>query len=329
MGLEAFRKIQGGIESTPGTAVPATAKWMGMHLAASLKDREIVMPSDERGDLAAAHRSYSPAYLWESKLSGELTFEDAIFLAGMAVKGGVTPSTVDTSARLWTYTPSLTAANTPDTFTLEFGDNTQCYEAEYVFIKALEISGSVNEALKFAADLLGRQLTAASFTGALSNRTVESALVKKTSLYMDDTGGSIGATAKTGILIDWTWRLPAHFVAKDRQDGNLYFSAFGEVRMQPELEMLVEFTSGVATLRTKYTAETRQLVRLKTLGSLCGAATALRTVQIDGAYKIVEFDTLDERDGASVVRMKLLGEYDATWTKLFELQIQNAVTAIP
>src|SRR6185503_16784321 len=106
--------------------------------------------------------------------------------------GGITPATIDTSGRTWTHTPSLTAANTPDCKTLEFGDDTQEYEAEYVFAKNLELSGSLDQAIKVSADLVGRQLTAASFTGSLSDRTVESALAQKAKLYMDDSGGTIG-----------------------------------------------------------------------------------------------------------------------------------------
>lgn len=329
MGLPGLKRIQGGLESVAGTAVAATAKWPAMLLGGSLKDRTLIQPADERGSMAAAHRSYAPSYLWQDKLSGDVTFEDFIILLGMAIKGGIAPSTVDTSAKLWTYTPSMTAANTPDTYTLEFGDNVQAYEAEYVFATGLEISGAMDEALKFSADIVGRQLTATTFTGALSDRSVETALTNKTKLYIDDSGGTIGNTQKTATLIEWTWRLPSHFVVKRYQDGTLYFTAHAETKMQPELDLLCEFNSSVATLRTKYIAETRQLVRLKTLGSLCGAASALRTIQIDGAYKIMEIDTLDERNDSNVTRLKLSGEYDATWTKLFELQVQNAVTALP
>ena len=328
MGLAALRKIQVGKETTPGTAVAATAKYMGMMLTTNLDDRIIVQPKDERGSLAGTHRSYTPNYLWNGSLQGNVTYEDLPYILRMALIGAVSPTTVDTSARLWTYTPSLTAANVPDTNTLEMGDDTGEYEAEYVFATNLEISAAVDDALKFRADLVGRQLAASTFTGALADRTVEDALGAKTKLYMDDTGGTIGTTQKTLTLIDWTWRLPAHFVVKRHQDGNQYFSGYSEVKMEPELDLLVEYNSTLRTLRTKYTAETRQLVRLRTQGSLAGAATALREVTIDGAYKIVEMGSFDERAGADVVRMKLKGEYDATYAKLFEISAQNAVAAL-
>lgn len=330
-GLAALRRIQVGQEGVAGTPVPATAKLMGMMLRAPLKDREIVQPEDERGSLAAAHRSYAPGYMWgPATLEGDVTFEDIMYLLGMAVCTYPEPTVPGggTLSRLHTWTPSLTAANVPDTFTFELGDDAEQYEAEHCFATNLEISAAIDAAMRFSAGIVGRQLTTTNWTAGLSDRVVESALAAKTTLYMDDAGGTIGATAKTATLIDWTWRLPGHFVVKKRQDGVLYFTGYSEIKMKPELDLLVEFNAGVVTLRDKYVAETRQLVRLKTLGSLIETAL-YKTLQIDGAYKIVEFDTLDERDGADIVRMKLSGEYDATWGKLLEVQVQNTLANYP
>jgi len=329
MGLAALKRLQLGLESTSGTNVPATAKLMGVTAGHALGDRVITQPDEDRGNLSAAFRTFTPTLLWQDTLRGSLTFEDALYYLSMAVKGGVSPTTVDTSARLWTFTPSLTAANAPDTYTLEIGENTQEYEAEFCFAESLEITGAAESECQFSAGIVGRQLSASTFTPALSDRTVESALAYKTSLYMDDTGGTIGSTQKTGTLLDWRWRLPQHFVRKRQMDGNQFFSSYSEVKMRPELELTVELVSNVVTLRTKYTAETRQLVRLKVLGSLCGAVTALRTLQIDGAYKITGFDTIDERNGASIVKLHLMGEYDPTYAKLFEIAVQNSLQVKP
>lgn len=329
MGLAALKKVQAGRESVRGTPVVATAKWAGIQAGHNLGDREIRQPEEDRGNLSLAFRSYTPTLLWTDTLRGSVTYEDAIIPLSMALGGGVTPTTVDTSARLWTFTPNLTTATNPDTFTVEIGDNIQCYRAEYVFATGLEFTGAIEEEVQQNTPVVGRQLTTSTFTGSLTDRTVESVLAQKTVLYMDDTGGTIGSTVKSAMLMDWRWRMPAFYVPKRLMDGNQYFSSHSQVKLRPELEMTFEFVSGVATLRTKYTSETRQLVRLKATGNLRGAATALATFQIDGAYKITAFDTLDERQGASIVKMTLMGEYDATWGKLTEVQVQNSISTIP
>lgn len=329
MGLAALKRIQGGKEGTRGTAVAATAKWTGITAGHRLGDREVRQPVEDRGSLAAAFRSYTPSLLWQDTLRGSVTYEDAILLFSMALAGGITPTTVDTTARLWTFTPNLTAATNPDTFTVEIGDDTQCYEAEYVFCESLELTGAVGEEVQVSANVVGRQLSTSTFTPALADRTVESALAQKTTLYMDDTGGTMGTTPKTGLLMDWRWRLPAFYIRKRTMDGNSYFTAHSQVKLQPQLELTCEFTSAVHTLRGKYTGETRQLVRLKTTGTQVGGVSAVKTLQIDGAYKITGLETLDERDGASTVRMTLSGEYDSGWGKLIEIQVQNSLSTLP
>jgi hypothetical protein len=328
MGVAALRRIQAGLETTRGTAVAATAKWMGMMVEADLGDRPVVQPEDERASLAMAHRSYIPFVLWDSKISGNVTFEDLPFLLQMAIVGAVTPTIPVGTVRLWTFAPSLTVAQNPATYTVEFGDDVQAYEAEYCFLKDLEIGATLDDVLKFNAGLVGRQLTATTFTASLADRTVRDALAAKTRLWMDDTGGTIGTTAQAATLLDWTWKLPQHFVPKRHQDGNLYFSNHSELKMRPELDLTVEFIAGVATLRTKYLAETRQLVRLRSTGSNIEGAHD-REVTIDGAYKITNFEQLDERNGATIVQMHLVGEYDTTWAKLFEVIVRNSVAALP
>jgi hypothetical protein len=297
-----------------------------------LKDREIAQPEEWRGSLAKASRGYTKSQLWQDKVQGDATFQDLIILLGMAVKGAVAPTTPAVgpapTARLWTYAPTLTAVNTPDTYTVEFGDEAQAYEAEYVFATSLELAGAMNEPVKVSADITGRRLSTSTFTPALADRTVESALAQKTVLSLDDAGGVIGTTAVSGTVFGWKWTLPEHFVPKRQMDGQLYFSSVTEKRMQPKLELTCEFNSTFAAVRAKYAADTAQLARLDVLGSLI-AATEFRRLRIDGAYRITEIDKLDESDGTTVVGMTLLGEYDATFAKLFELSVENTLTALP
>lgn len=329
MGLAALKRIQAGKESTPGTAVAATAFWMGMTLAGNLSDRTVTQPMDQRNSLVKAHRNYQPSYVWRDTLDGEVTYEDITYLLSIAVQGGRTSSAVDITARQWTFAPSSTAANTLDTFTMEFGDNSGAYEVEYVFAESLEISGALDEALKFKAGLVGRQISTSTFTASLSARVVESALAAKTRIWIDDATGTIGTSTKDQTLLDWTWRLPEHFVAKRHQDNSLTFSTHSELQMQPELDLVVEFNSNIEALRKKYAAGTSQLVRLKTIGAVIGATTVTKTLQIDGNYTITEFGVLDERNGASICTIKLMGEWNSTWAKLFEIQVLSTNTTMP
>ncbi|MGH9485741.1 MAG: hypothetical protein ACRD1F_11860, partial [Terriglobales bacterium] len=305
-GLAAFRRVQIGKEAVAGTPVAATAKVMGCTMDHALGSRKIVQPSDDRGSLAESFRSFTSQYDWKDALKGNATFEDILYLLRMALVGGVTPTVVDTSAYQWLYEPSLTAANAADSCTIEFGDDAQAYQTNYAFATDLQLSGQLDAAIQMEAALAGRDLAAVTFTPALANRTVEDARSEMTVHYSDDSGGTLGTTRLAATVLDWTWKLPKHFVPKHRQDGSLDYLGYGEAKMAPVLDVTLE-TPEAATLRAKYTSETRQLYRLICTGSKVGAATALKTIQIDGAYKITNLDKLAEKDGVDTVKLTLTG----------------------
>jgi len=328
----AFYKVQAGKESTRGTAVAATAKWMAYTLHPTVGDFSWVQPEEERGSLAAFFRAYAPQRQAElGDLTGDATFEDILYPLLMAVKGGVTPTQPDgtTSTYLWTFSPNLTSGNDPDTFTVEWGDDVQAWESEYVFATSLTISGALGEAWKVSASLVGRQHTATSFTAGLSDRTVESCLMNLTKLYIDDSGGSIGTTQIETAFISFEWRLPEHFVPFFTADGNKYYTTHSEKKMAPELDLTLVLDSTTKTLlTTKYTAGTIQLVRIAGEGSNI-ESTYNKYIYIDGAYLITGIDALTEQDGKTVVALHLVGQYDSDWGKLFEISVENSVSTLP
>lgn len=328
-----FYKVQAGQEGTAGTPVAATAKWMAMQLYPKVADRDIRQAEEDRGSLAAHFRGYTVQQKADlGNLVGDVTFEDILFPLHMAIKtaAATQPDSAESPATyLHTFSPSLTSANTPKTFTVEWGDNNQVWESEYVIATGLTISGAIGDVWKFSAPLVGRQHTTTSFTGALSDRTVESCVMNKSKLYMDDTGGSIGSTQIEGAFLGFEWRLPAHFVPLFTGDGALYFYAHSEVKMKPELDLRLIVDSTTKTLiTTKYTTPTIQLVRVEGLGSLIEDAF-YKYIYIDGAYRIMDVSEISDSDGQSVVTMKLSGEYDSTWAKLFEVIVENSVSVIP
>ena len=266
--------------------------------------------------------------------TNELSYEDAPYLFLMALKGAVTSTQPDptnaATVRLHTFTPSLSSANTPDTWTVEWGEDTQAWESEYSFLKNLKLTGAANSPIKASGALVGRQNTTTTFTGALSARSmVAPAVSNMAKVYVDDAGGTMGATQLSAAVLDWEWDMGDHFTPAHTQDGNLYFTLLTEQKLKPKLTVTAFLTTAVKTLiTTKYAAGTVQLVRLDCLGSLI-ATTFYNRIRIDGAYRIMKVDPIGERDGGSTVRMELSGEYDATWAKLVEVSVQNTVAAMP
>lgn len=326
-GLTGLRRIQIGKEITPGTAVAASVKLLGFQLGHMLGDRKKQHPSDDRGELAESFRSFTSQYDWKDMLKGNASFEMMPYLCRMAIKGAVTGVVTDTSAYTYTYAPSLTAANNPDTCTVEFGDDAQAYRVPFAFGSDLMLSGQLDQAVQAEMTVEANHISQNAFTGALSDTSIEDVIVANTKLYIDATGGTIGTTQVTGKLLDWQWKLPKHFMPGHRQDGTLDFVRITEAKMQPTLQLTIESAEAQA-LASAFTGDTRQLVRLISTGTLVGAVTQKKTLQIDGAYNIDHIDKFEDKDGVNVVKVNLIAEYDSTWGKLFQIVVVNGNSTI-
>lgn len=326
MGGSAFTKIQTGREATAGTKVAATAKQMG-----KLEMEEIITlhrPDEERGSLADKHTSTPVGEAVECSFSGDATFEQLPYWLENSIRT-VSGAVTDTSAYTYTYTPNLTTANTPKTFTIEYGEDVQEHEIEYCVTKELEISGAIDGVWAVKANIFGRNLDPSSFTGALSDPTVEPAIMNLTKLYIDDSGGSHGGTEKALTLIDFAFKLSTGFLPGKHGGATLYFDTLRQKKITATLDMTLEFLTATEAERVKYVAGTNRLVRLEALGTLAGASTAYRTARIDMSGVYTKWSTLQDDDGATTVAVTLETEYDATWAKALELVVINAVSTLP
>jgi len=327
-GTSALRKIQIGKETTAGTAVVATARLLGkmsMKQAQDMFKWEFDSGSFSQYTQLPEVLAINAALKWD----GVVTFEQLLYFLLMGVKGGVTGVVQGgTAAYLWTFTPSLIAVNTGTTFTIEAGDDTQAWEAEYCLASKLELSGKANQPLQLSADIFGRQLVATAFTSSLNPPTVETAKFNKTKLFIDPTWATLGTTEKAGILRSFKLTLPSGFKPFHAADGNLFFNTAYEVGRQITLEMTLAFESAVNTERANWTTPARRAIRLECTGSLI-ASTYYKKVTMDLLCAYDEWSELGEEDGKDIVNVKLISSGDVANNQMFSIAVQNTVTTLP
>jgi len=327
MGIRALRQLQIGKEATKGTAVPATAVLLG---ELEMKSSPTIYRAPEhRGQLAEFSRSVKVANLAELVYTGSATFEQILYLLHMGVLGNVTPTTVDTSARLWTFTPAMTASGVFNSFTIEYGDDVEQWESEFCMAREIEISGAMNEPVKMKGDIFGRKMTACDFTGALTPPTVEDILSQKAKLYIDAETGTIGATEKASQLIAFTYTIKTGLAPKRYADGSLDFSNYNETFKGVDLKMTFAFNANAEVERLLFDGETKRLIRIQATGSKVGAVSALKTLTLDFCGIYTDWATLSERGGEDIVEVTMSAQRGSTYTKLFEVAVQNAVTTLP
>ena len=327
MGITGLRKIQIGEEGTKGLAVPTTAILLGS--LTMERTPTIHKPREERAQMAEFSRSVTVGDLVAMTYEGDATFEQIIYLLHMGILGNVTPAVVDTSAKLWTFTPAMAAVGVYDSFTLEYGDDVRVLEAEYCMASRIEISGAMNAPVTCRADIFGRQVTVSAFTGALTAPTVETAIGQKSKLYIDAEAGTIGTTEQAATLIAWSYVINTGLYPKRYGDGQIYFSSYGESFKSVELRATFAFNAAAEVQRILFDGATQQLFRIETSGSLVGAVSAVREITLDVSGIYDSFSTLRDRDGEDVVEIVVSSQRCPTYTKAFEVAVQNAVAPLP
>lgn len=334
MGNRFFSKVQYGKESTRGTAVAATKIMLGQVPAVG-SDRKPIIPVENVGIRAGGVRSVIHQYFYQNTLTSEHGYFQllpAIF--GCGLKGGVTASEVTASQTdyLWTFTPSLTAANSPDSLTIELGDDTQAFEAEYAMFERIRISGNVAQGMEqspvtIEADFFARQLTPTTFTGALSLPSAEPINAKLSRFYLDTAWSGIGGTEKANILRSFDIEILTGNHAKFSGSGYKYFNGHGEGLIDVTANFTFEGNSDADAIFDAQQANTFQAVRLKIEGAQIGSGTNHGlTIDIGGKWDTVNPLGSEDRSD-NLTSATLLGHYDGTGAKMLQVAVTTNTNA--
>ena len=325
-GSRFFSKVQFGKESTRGTAVAATRVMLGKSPAVGT-DRKPIIPDEDIGIRAKGVRSVIHQYLYNNTLSTEHGyFQQLPAIFGCGLKGGVTASEVTASQGdyLWTFTPSLTAANSPDSLTIELGDDTQAFETEFSMFERIRISGQVAQGMDASpvnveVDFFGRQLTPTTFTGSLSLPTTEPMNAKLARLYVDTAWSGVGGTEITNILRGFDIEIITGLHPKFSGSGNKYFNDYSEGIISATVNLTLEGNSSADTLFDAQQAKTFQVVRLAVLGSQIGTGTT-HSLKIDVGGVWESISPLGGEDRADNLHSAtLIDHYDATGAKSLQV----------
>jgi hypothetical protein len=341
--LTAFKKqIQIGNESTPGTAVAATEALLAV-MEADLTSHVFHYPEDDR-NLLAEHKGneFKVSDTAELQITGNVNHRHAPFLFGSTIRGNITPTQPDATnepnAYLWTYQGGLTTGNTPDitngidTYTIEFGDNLDDYEAEYCFTKTLTITGEPNEPVKFEWAITAAQITAGiTPTPDLTIQTVQYFPSNTCSFYIDTSYANIGNTVKTDLLKSWTWTLETMFTPRFTASGTFVLKGVNEHWKKVELEL--EYLRGTLSEVEKalWVAGSPTYLRIKLLGGneLDSSQSNFPYIYLDGAFHYSEWAAPEDSDGARTETVTAQSFYDSTGTRDFEVAVFTDLATWP
>jgi hypothetical protein len=217
------------------------------------------------------------------------------------------------------------ASKAINTYTWETGNALvgDANEMEYAFVESFTLTGAINEAWLCEPVWRGRQKSTTTLTAALTLDTVEEAKFANATLYIDATGGTVGTTAVSGVMVGATINVERTGVVPVwAPSGALYFSQHKFIRpiITGSFTFELESDTGlVAAERAFWVAGTGRLIRVKTTG------TSSKYWQFDAHINWTSFGTYTDMDGDTVVTAEWEAIYSATDTLLAEFEVGNAI----
>jgi hypothetical protein len=160
-------------EVTPGTALPATKRLPSLNIAVNpdgkfnryrprgYKVATIVVPGTEMASL---------------KIDGPGSYGELVYPFA-SLCGKVTPSSVGTSARQWTFLPNYAGADDTQTFSVEQGDNFSAIKAAYAIVNEMGMEFTRDQVTVSGAGFAN----SLGVTGALGKNTRYQVVVANTS----------------------------------------------------------------------------------------------------------------------------------------------------
>lgn len=315
-----------GVEATPGTSVAANK--LPRYLAFDLDPNIDFNRFRSMGSKFATALTPGQDFTTFS-LSGQGSYSELVY-AFCSNLVNVSPTTSDTTARTWTFTPAVRTEDTVKTFTIEQGDAVRAGKCTYGIVSDLELTFNRTDGVTVGGGGFGQQFQD-NITLTGSPTAIEDAPILPTHIdvWADDTFAGIGVTKLTRDF-NVVWRSNGRFGQVWPLNSTLAsFGAHVELEPTVQLELTAEYDSQGSQFFTQARAGAVKYIRVKATSTvLAGAATVPYSLTIDFAGKISGLGGFDDQDGVRVVSWTLDAVDDATAGFAHKVVAVNKVSAL-
>jgi hypothetical protein len=319
--------VQIGVETTPGTTVPANKLLNSLDIDPELHfDISKFQPTGQKFSSIVV-----PGKEWaEANIKGVVSYSEIIYiLNGLLIAAAPVQNGVTTA---WTTTakPAARTGDTVKTFTIEQGDANRAQRFSYgVFSEG--VFNFTRNTTEFTGKMFGQAMVDAITMTATPTAIEEKPVIpNQVDVFIDSTSGGIGTTKMLRMLeakLSITNRFGPIWVLNSALGS---FASHIELDPVVTLELMMEAdTQGMALLTTLRAAGT-QYVRIKcTSPDLAGTAFPYSIV-IDLACKISGISPYSDQAGVYALSWTNEGIYDPAWNSGQAIQIAatNKQTAL-
>lgn len=309
-----------GPETTPGTGVAATKRFVGLNIIPEIQvENRIFRPEGRKyPTLQQLNKEWVTA-----RYDGIPCFAELAYIFN-GLLGAVTPTVIVSPWYKWIFTPSQTALATLKTFTFEHGSPERALKFTYGVFPEFTLDFNRSD-VKIGGSILGQAVSDGITMTSATDLEQMPIVADQLSVYADDTWAALGTTKLTAIIsgkvsIAGTWN-PFWVV----DSALTSFKALVEKPPTAQITLMLEADAQGMGLLTTMRGEATKFIRIKTPAAV-GAQDYL--LQIDAAVKLTKPNTFSDQDG--VYAIEFVGDvaYDATGTKALEVTLQNKVSAL-
>lgn len=316
-----FQTVQIGIESTPGTPVPANKKLLATSLIPAVK---------VEGDTFRAIGNKYPSFAvvnkeWsEGSIEGKLTYNEILYMLSSLISQPTPVQQGTTTAYKWTFVSATSASDEGKTFTVEQGDATTAWRAAGVKVNGLEFTFKRDE-VSLSGGAIGQSLeTGITLTASPTSMTPRPVLPAHVKFYMADTQVGLDAAQALTRGFALTWSLT---------DKNALAWPVGQspvlIESEPKLEAklsLATDTTGLGLIATMRAGSTKWF-RVKAEGDTIQTPYKY-TFQVDFPAQITDVGEFSDEDGLYLVEYTIAMIHDSTWGKAFQIDVTADVQTL-
>lgn len=329
-GTQIFTYFNVGKETTRGTPVAPTRKLYAegtgvLDVEPSLNFHE----GENRGvrtRITRATQQAEDVNLKASFASG-VGYDDLV-VPFSQLKGGVT-GTGAGADKTWTFTPSMTALNNPEAYSIDVGDDIQNWRIQYGMMKSFKLTSALGEVTGLDMEWFGQRAIKTAKATPADNSAVKIPGDLWTVKFATTAAGLTGASVQTNFLIDWELEVMTGLVWRHYMDGNLFGGQHVETDIAGTLNMTVESTAlAVSEFYDKWLAQTLDFIRLKAQGPVLGSTFYSAQIDVPVLYSKVE-PIGAEDEGINLYKIAANLAYDTTSAASIAPVIVNSLAALP
>lgn len=274
-GIQDFTYLNYGKETVRGTPVAPTRKWYGEATGVADEDLGLNFHENEnrgrRSLIARVTQTTEDASIKVRSGDSGIGWDDYVWPLTQ-LKGAMTGVGAGAD-KTWTAAPSMTAANNPEAFSIDVGDDVQNWRHQYAMMTRWKQSAVLGDVTRFEADLFAQRAVKTAKATPADNTTPRIPGGLWTVKFAATFAGLAGAAVQSNFLIDHELEVFTGIVWRHYQDGNLYGSQHVETAISGSLKLTVESTAlTISEMYDKWKAQTVDYVRLKATGPALGGS---------------------------------------------------------